>query len=243
MGRPWAALLVMGVSTPVIFAMSFADPEMNSGIGLVLVLGILGLLVKSLDTRIVRRERWSNVLEDAELTAVLAEHHLSRSDVRALPRELLSMEHFEKRPLPGRPEPLTAYSDPHDSFFAVVVGVQAGDSDWDIVSARRGPVQERSFRIEPKLRTSSKPVEKLSDLYRVKIRTGTIPERLERWLVAERPLVEIDVRGGWTTCRLAAGGTLSRFLSRALPEVAPFDLRTLLISVDSASRAARAPQR
>lgn len=128
------------------------------------------------------------------------------------------------------------------SQSVVVIGVKAGDSDWDIVAARRGSVQERSFRVRPKLRSSSKPVEELSDLYQVKPRTECVPVRLEKWLITERPLVEIDVRGAWTTCRLAAGGSLSKVFSRSIPRVSPVDLETLLVSVGSVSRAVQPRQ-
>lgn len=236
-GRPWAGLLVMSVATPVIFVMSLTNPDANRVIGVALVATILGLLAKCLDVRIVNRQRWRSVLEDAELAAVLQRHSLSQSPVEALPRDLLAMEHLDERPVKGRPEPLTSYSDPTGSLHIVVIGVRAGDSNWDIVAARRGSVQQRSFRIRPKLRSSSKPVEELSDLYQVRPRTECVPERLEKWLTTERPLVEIDIRGAWATCRLAAGGSLAQVFSRSIPRVSPVDLETLLVSVDSASRA------
>lgn len=235
--RTWGLLIFMSGASPVILVMVLAEGRGNPAVAALITVGVLALLVKCLDTRIVRRAMWAEILDDPGLGAVLGEYGLIRSPPSELPRDLLSAEHLTKRPVAGRPEPLAAYIDPEGERFVVVIGTRAGDSDWDLVSAQRSPAQRRVFGISPKMRSAAKPVSELAELYRVKRTQGDLPPRLEAWLVDQRPLVEIHVRGSWTTCRLAGGSRLSPPFSTAVPVVTERDLRTLLVTADSVSRA------
>lgn len=230
--RIWGALLVWCVVSLCFVVVSVLDYESPRYFVWPTFLAGPIILMKALDARIYARRLWSNALDDPELVEVLLEHGMERVGLIEIPRDLIAMRQFKKGWIGGRVELLTVYASRDMSRVLALTGQKAGDSYWDLVAAQRGQDRGRSFRIYPKLRRTTKSIPRLSGLYKLK-GADAIPSRLVQWLVAQRPQVEIDVQGSWSTCRFVRAGRLQQTLP--IPELRPVHLQTLLITVSSVS--------